>query len=432
MGSVLKQPAVITQQQGCLSHGPLSWRVPHSTPKAAVWHPQSQFTALGATGGLPASAKTNNLGLFTGGQAASGTLKSPWKGHLPLLIVLTLAGIAQAVQIQDMVRLKGAESSKIIGIGLVVGLQGTGDGGNFLPAMRPLAAVVQQLIDPNVVAAELANAKNVALVAISATLPAVGVREGDRVDVHVSSLGPAKSLAGGRLFMIPMTGPLPGAPIYAFAEGPITVEDDETLTVGVVKQGAQLVRDVKAQFLDDSGHITLVVNDASASWPTTNNLANLINGVMVPEGPENIAKALDQKNIRVQVPPFEREDPAAFISQILRSYVDPSQISTGARVVVNQRTGTIVVTGDVQISPVIISHKGMTITTITPPIEPTPRNPRQEDVAFIPVDPQARGGAKLGDLLAAFNQLKVEADDRIAIVKEIHRSGKLHAQLILE
>lgn len=350
---------------------------------------------------------------------------------LTLLIAWALTTTAWGVQVQDLARLKGSEPSKIIGIGLVVGLAGTGDGGKFLPAMRPLAAVIQQLMDPNVVAGELANAKNVALVALTATLPAVGVREGDRVDVSVSAIGPAKSLAGGRLFMIPMTGPLPGSPVYAFAEGALTIEDLETPTVAVVKRGAQLTRDVMAHYLDRFGRITLVLDESNASWPTANNLTNLINGVVAPDGP-NVARAVDQKNIVVEVPPYERSDPAAFISQILRSYVDPSQISTGARVVINERTGTIVVTGDVQISPVIISHKGMTITSITPPIRPTAQNPRQDTDNFVPLDPDKRGGARLGDLLTAFNQLKVEAADRIAIVKEIHRSGKLHAQLILE
>ena len=107
-------------------------------------------------------------------------------------LVITLTHSAMAVQIQDLARLKGSETNKIIGIGLIVGLSGTGDGGKFLPAMRPLAAVVQQLIDPNVVASELANAKNVALVALTATLPSSGVREGDHVDVHVSAIGPAQ------------------------------------------------------------------------------------------------------------------------------------------------------------------------------------------------------------------------------------------------
>src|SRR5262249_21059918 len=156
--------------------------------------------------------------------------------------------------------------------------KGTGDGGKFLPAMKPLAAVIQGLIDPSVVTAELKDTKNVALVALTATLPGSGVREGDRVDVHISCVGPAKSIEGGRLFLIPMTGPLPGSPTYAFAEGAVTIEDPLSPTVGLIKGGAQLTRDVSARYIDEQGRITLVLDDSVASWPMANNLAGLING----------------------------------------------------------------------------------------------------------------------------------------------------------
>ncbi|NJL32276.1 MAG: flagellar basal body P-ring protein FlgI, partial [Phycisphaerales bacterium] len=95
-----------------------------------------------------------------------------------------------------------------------------------------------------------------------------------------------------------------------------------------VKHGAQLTRDVMTRYLDDQGRITLVLQDSVASWPMANNLSNLINGLLAPDGP-NIAKAADQKNILIAVPEFERSDPAAFISQILTSYVDPSLIGSG-------------------------------------------------------------------------------------------------------
>ncbi|MEX0777202.1 MAG: flagellar basal body P-ring protein FlgI [Phycisphaeraceae bacterium] len=345
-----------------------------------------------------------------------------------LLSLLVMTGAARGVSVQDLVRVKGAEKSKLIGMGLVVGLNGTGDGGKFLPAMRPLAVVIQQLIDPNTVAAELKDAKNVALVAISANLPESGVREGDHVDVHLAAVGAAKSLQGGRLFLIPLTGPLPNSPIYAFAEGAVTVQDPKMPTVAMVPQGAQLVRDVRADVVND-GQITLVINEEVAGWPMANNIANLVNGIMAPNGP-NLAKAADPRNVVIFVPDYERRDPAAFISQILQSYVDTSQITTGARVTINKKTGTIVLSGDVQISPVVISHKGLTITTITPP--PAPNTPQVEEKNFIAIDPDKRGGEKLSDLLAVLNQLKVEPADRIAIIQEIHKSGKLHAKLILE
>lgn len=350
---------------------------------------------------------------------------------LVLLMSLALLRPAMAVQVQDLVRLKGSETNKLVGMGLVVGLSGSGDGGKFLPAMRPLATVTQQLIDPNTVVSEMKDSKNVALVALTATLSGTGVREGDRVDVQVSAVGPAKSLVGGRLFLIPMTGPVPGSPVYAFAEGPLTIEDPKTPTVAIVKGGAQLTRDVMTRCLDDRGRATLVLNDAVASWPLANNIANLINGVMSPDGP-GIAKAIDAKNVTIQLPPYEQADPAAFISQMLQSYIDPSQINAAAKVVINERTGTIIISGDVYIAPVLIAHKGLVITSLTPAPQPTTQTPKVEQRTFVPVDPDKRGGSNLLDLMNALNQLKVEPADRIAILKELHRSGKLFAQLVIE
>jgi flagellar P-ring protein precursor FlgI len=145
-----------------------------------------------------------------------------------------------------------------------------------------------------------------------------------------------------------------------------------------------------------------------------------------------IAEAIDQKNIVVQVPPEEQSAPGRFISQVLEVQLDPSLVRTEARVVINEKTGTIVMSGDVQLSPVVISHEGLTITTLTPEPEPTPQNPETEEKPFVGLDPGEQGGARLSNLLDAFNKLKIPAEDRIAILKELHRSGKLHARLILE
>ncbi len=199
---------------------------------------------------------------------ASRTRGAPGRVIAAIVLLLSMcAAPVYAVQIQDIVRLKGSEGSKLVGMGLVVGLNGTGDGGDFRPAMRSLAEVIGRLMDPNVVAAELEDADNVALVALSADIPPTGVREGDRIDVHVSSVGPAESLKGGRLFLIPMIGPLKNSPVYAFAEGAVTIEDEDTPTTGVVENGAQLTRDVMTRYLDPQGRITLVINQANASWP---------------------------------------------------------------------------------------------------------------------------------------------------------------------
>jgi len=350
---------------------------------------------------------------------------------LAALIVVSACLPAHAVQVQDIVRIKGSEGSKLVGMGLVFGLDGTGDGGKYLPAMRQLAQVIGQLGDPNVIAAELRDTDSVAVVALTAALPATGVREGDKVDVQVTCMGPASSLEGGRLFLVPMQGPLPGSPVYAFAEGAISIEDPESPRTAVVHDGAQLTKDVFTQYLDAAGQMQLVINNDNANWTVAHNLAALLNGLLSPDGPE-IARAIDQKTVVVRVPQYERQNPAAFISQIMQTYIDPTQVSTEARVVINEQTGTIVVTGDVEISPVVISHKGMTITTVTPEPQPTDAAPKVEEAGFVAIDPAKKGGTRLADLLAAFNQLKVPAEDRIEIIKTIAKSGKLHAKLIIE
>jgi flagellar P-ring protein precursor FlgI len=355
----------------------------------------------------------------------------PLRATLLGLLLACPASQVGATQVQAIARLKGAETNKLVGMGLVFGLKGTGDGGKFLPAMRPLAQVIGRFVDPNTVAAELSNSKNVALVALSAEAPASGMRDGDLLDVRLSAVGPAKSLDGGRLFMIPMTGPVPGSPVFAYAEGPVIVEDSATPTTALVRRGARVVRDLFSQSVDEQGRITLVLHEANATWPMATNLANHINELLAPDGPP-LAKAIDAKNIVVTLPAFERDNPAVFISRVLQSYIDPDLVSVEPRVVINEKTGTIVITGDVQVSPVLISHKGLTIDTITPQRPPTPDNPRVESRGFLPFDPSQRGGANLSDLVTAFNQLKVEARDRIAILRELHRSGKLHAQLVLE
>lgn len=356
-------------------------------------------------------------------------------GHLALagLMLAAFGGFASeaaALQVRDLARIKGSEKSTLVGMGLVVGLKGTGDG-KFLPAMRPLAAVMQRMIDPNTVAAELKDAKNVALVALEATVPAAGVREGDRIDVQVSAVGTAKSLAGGRLFLFPMTGPLPNSPVYAFASGAVVVDDPEVPTVGVVRQGAQMVADIRARFMNEAGQITLVLDDQNAGWTNAFTIADLVNQEMAPEGPA-IAMAVDPKNVVITLPAQERANPAAFISRVMQSYLDLSIISSGARVLINQRTSTIIVGADVEVKPTFISHPGLTITTITPQSEPTLANPRVTTGNFVGMDPQNLGGTRMRDLLAALEQLKVPAADRVTIIRELKASGAIKAELILQ
>ncbi|MGE5609346.1 MAG: flagellar basal body P-ring protein FlgI [Bacillota bacterium] len=346
---------------------------------------------------------------------------------LTLCLAALLAGKpAQAVKIADITRLSGQRSNVMTGLGLVIGLKGTGDGGDFQPAIKPLASMLAKFADQSTIR-ELTNVQNVALVSITATVPPSGVRSGDKLDVHVTSIGASPSLKGGRLFVTPMQGPIPGSGILALAEGPISIEDPTVPTHAIVKGGAVMEEDLPAQVIEN-GKITLILENPATNWTTASTIAKIINDA---EGTgEILAVAKSEKYVEVTIPLNERERPDSFISRIQR-YPVPL-LPTEARVVINERTGTIIMTGDVEISPVVISHKGLTITTVTPPPTPTPRNPVTTEKTVVALDTASQGGAKLQDLVNALDMIKVPAEDRITIIKQLYESGKLHAKLKIE
>jgi len=190
-----------------------------------------------------------------------------------------------------------------------------------------------------------------------------------------------------------------------------------------------MTKSVRAKFMDERGYIQLVLNQANASWTTSSNVAALINGLVSPDGPD-AARAVDAKNVFIRVPEYERANPASFVANVLKAYIDGTQVGGAARVVINERTGTIVMSGDVEISPTIISHEGLTITMLQPQPPAEQAEPTLVSEEFVALDPAGRSGAQLSDLLAAFNQLKVPAQDRIDIIRQMKDAGQLHAQLI--
>src|SRR5205823_11590401 len=219
---------------------------------------------------------------------------------------------------------------------------------------------------------------------------------------YVTSLGAAASLRGGRLFVTPMTGPVTGSGIYALSEGPIILEDPSTPTVGVVKGGAVMEADLPAKYIDN-GRFTLILEDPSASWTTSSTIAKVINDAETANR-EIIAVELDPKNVAVTIPVIERERPDSFISRVQRLPVP--LLPTEARVQINERTGTMIITGDVEISPVVITHRGLSISTVTPEPVPSVRNPLVTNRDIVALDTTSQGGARLQDLVAALDRIK--------------------------
>lgn len=353
---------------------------------------------------------------------------------LILLAVLITSAAAAASRVGDVTRMDAAREEKLTGLGLVFGLKGTGDGGDFAPAIRPLAQMLGNFADAATLA-ELRDANNVAVVALTVTVPANGVRAGDKLDVNVVSVGAAKTLAGGRLFVTPLTGPVPGAGVFALAEGALVLEDPKTPTVAKVVGGCVMEVDLPKRFVRD-GRFTLVLDDAVASWTAASNIAKMINESEGLDG-EQWAVAIDPKNVAVTIPPAERARPDSFIARVQRLPVPA--LDEEARVRINERLGTIIITGDVEISPVVISMRGLTISTTVQPqpqvIGPAGGAPEVRTQQFLPLSTGRVGEgqmARLQDLVAALDQLKVPAEDRIAILKELHKTGKLHAKLVVE
>jgi flagellar P-ring protein FlgI len=365
-----------------------------------------------------------------------------------LLLVTLMTGIlastATATRIADITRLGGQRTNVLTGMGLVVGLKGTGDGGKYESAIRPLAQMLAKMNNP-ALPEELKDTKNVAIVAITAKLPENGVRDGEALDVYVNSIGAASSLRGGRLYITPLLGPTHEPYIartrdasgriqetalpFAMAEGAIVLEDVTTPTVGVIRRGATMEVDLPTEQIDRAGRITLVIDDPSASWMMANLIAKIVNGDKDADGAP-IAVAIDPKNVVITIPPEELGQPDNFIAGVLN--LELPNMAGEARVVVNERTGTMTITGDVEISPVIVSHKGLTISTLSPPPVPTPNQPVVRNSQFAAMSTDRSRIARLQDLLDALDQLKVPAEDKIAIVKQLYTSGKLHAKLIVE
>jgi flagellar P-ring protein FlgI len=302
--------------------------------------------------------------------------------------------------------------------------------------------------------AALKDTKNVAVVQIEAVLPRDGAREGDRVDVKISSIGSAKSLQGGRLLITPLISPNPDDPrILAMASGPIELEDPSKPTVGRIGEGATLEQDwihtytvlghelpepvrSRSWVRPEEPYVTFVLDPPHSEWAMAYTIAQSINEeASIPEvatGNTNaqISMAVDPRTVLVRIPEAERVNLAPFLARLesLQLFMP----FTEARVTIHRKSSSIVITGDVEISPAIVTYKGLTITTTVPDVPPTIENPRLIEKDFVPIDPQRKGGAKLADMVDALNQLRVPAPDRITIVEQLYKTGKLHATVIVE
>lgn len=346
-----------------------------------------------------------------------------------------------AARVKDLTLVEGGRDNQLVGYGLVVGLAGEGDSnaGSTLRAIQNTLSRYGITVDQQDI-----KSKNVAAVMLTADISAF-LRPGARIDVMVASMGDAKTLQGGVLLQAPLLGA--DGRTYAVAQGPVaiggflggaggaggaTVQKNHP-TVGTISNGAIVEREIPAQFVRDN---TLQLLLHSPDFNSAARMADAINERWAAV----IAQATDAATVRVQVPAEFRGRDVAFIADLGMVEVQPDTL---ARIVINERTGTIVATSTVRISHVAIAHGALTITVtnnlgVSQPNafnnsgQTTVVPSTQTDVT------ETRGGFTIMNdpptierLAAALNALGVSTRDMMAIFQSLKRSGALQAELII-
>ena len=352
---------------------------------------------------------------------------------LLVAVPLAIAPADEQLRLRDICRLKGQEENTLQGVGLVVGLRGTGDD-KIDPTTRALAnlmvslgASIQRDGQGLPIADELKEMRNVAAVLVTAKVPAAGAQQGDLLNCAVSATS-AKSLQGGRLVLAHLYGPrADDKHVYALAQGKIAIPDPGMPTEGVIYNGCKMETTITNAFSSD-GKITLILDRDLASFSTAVEVQDAINqlnqtGLAVGQGASDtlvLARAIDQLHIEVGIPKAYEMESVQFVSLIMD--IPLAQIKKPKRVVINEREGVIVIGEDVLISPVAINHKNLTIDA----------RPATGGFAAVDTDSPRQPRAKLKNLVDALNGLNVPTADVIAIIRTLDRNGDLYGEVIYD
>ncbi|MDP8224529.1 MAG: flagellar basal body P-ring protein FlgI [Candidatus Lernaella stagnicola] len=355
---------------------------------------------------------------------------------IAIFVTVAFAVPAGAARLKDIADFGGVRSNQLVGYGLVVGLNKTGDGNS----MRSTTNSILNMLTSMGVKVEQRDIKsgNVAAVMVTATLPPFA-RQGQKLDVTVSSVGDAKSLQGGTLIMCPLKGP--DSRTYAVAQGAVSIGgyaaggggDSVTKnhpTAGIVPSGAMVEHEVTVM-LNALKEVTIAMS--SQDFSTAMRAANAINQDLGGEG----ARAVDSRTIRLTVPEAYKGNIPALMARIENVDVQPETI---AKVIVNERTGTVVMGSNVRLSPVAIAHGNIHVKIATTPVisQPGALSGGQTVVTqntnvvvtedggqmfMLPIQ------TSIGDLVTALNAVGVSARDLVAILQAIKAAGALQAQL---
>jgi len=349
---------------------------------------------------------------------------------LPLLLAATTlilaclalsAGLAHGARLKDMASVKGVRSNQLVGYGIVVGLNGTGDGNNAGFTTQGLTNILNNLgikVD-----AENIKVKNVASVMVTAKLPAFA-KAGQNIDVTLSSLGDATSLVGGTL----LTTPLKGLDnnVYAIAQGPVSLGglsagnaapgQKNHLTVARIPNGASVEREVPMTFANKE-QITISLD--APDFTTISRMSKAIDSFLGG----SYAKAKDGATVEITVPEKYRNQEVALLAAVENLEINPD---LPARVVLDERTGTVVMGENVRINQLALSHGNLSL-QITPPQAGTPPEalPIKAGQKLVTLQP----GVTLGEVVRALNSVGVAPRELIAIFHSIKASGAMQAEL---
>lgn len=366
--------------------------------------------------------------------------------RLPLYGLLTLAALlavapAQAERVKDLASVAGVRSNPLIGYGLVVGLDGSGDQTSQAPfTVQSLKAMLNQLgvtIPPGV----NPQLKNVAAVAIHAELPAFA-KPGQTIDITVASIGNAGSLRGGSLLMTPLKGA--DGQVYAVAQGNVVVgglgvsgKDGSRISINVpsagrIPGGASVERSVPTSFASTP---QLLLNLHSADFTTAANLAQSLNA----QFGAGAAQALDAATVAVAAP-SDAAQRVSFLALVENVEITPGEAP--ARIIINSRTGTVVIGARVQVRPAAVSHGSLSVTIREQPRVSQPA-PFSEGQTTVVPDSQIEvkqdgsrmflfpAGVSLDDIVRAVNQVGAAPGDLVAILEALKQAGALRAELLV-
>jgi len=360
-----------------------------------------------------------------------------------IVMVLTVSLLwsvaSYAERVKDIANVAGVRDNQLVGYGLVVGLNGSGDKTPF--AEQSLLSMLNKF-GIHVPSGVKTNSKNIAAVAVHGDLPAFA-KPGQKIDVTVSSLGNAKSLRGGTLLLTPLKAV--DGNVYALAQGNLVVggldasgADGSRITinipsVGRIPDGAMVEKTVNTGF--DLGN-TITLNLKNSDFTTATNMVNSINELLG----EGTASALDAESIEVMAPRLPNQR-VAFLSVLENIQVTPGQ--DAAKVIVNSRTGTVVIGQHVKVKPAAVTHGGL-IVKIGQKYDVSQPNPfAGGDTAVVPetsVDVSNSGngrmfefpeGVSLNDIVQAVNKVGAAPGDLVAILEALKQAGSLKADLMI-